>query len=402
MTKSNISPGISRRQMIAASGLVVTGFCQLNQTFGQLPEGAAGDDGNLIFRTTDPRNAEPPLNKLVQSWITPTEQFYVRSHAPNPVIDPQEFRLQVEGLVEKPLSLSLEELKQHPEHTVTATLTCAGNRRVEFNKQAKVGGVQWEAGAIGNATWTGVALADVLKAAGIQDSARHVWFDGLDEVPHDGGIIPFGASIPIEKAMEGEQGIGALLVYKMNGEPLTPDHGFPLRTLVPGYIGARSVKWLGRIVASAETSPNHYLAAAYKVVTKSEPIDWSETGPIYRNIVNAAIGTIEDKAVEEAKLSAGPIELGGYVLPSGLVGAKVDKVQVSVDSGKTWIKAELTDEEQDYCWRLWKASVNVTAQTKELIVRANDSKGSFMPARVPWNAKGYLQNSWYRVPVDVS
>lgn len=398
MTKSNIS----RRQMIAASGIVVTGFCQLNRVAAQSPDVNPGTDGNLIFRTTDPRNAEPPLEKLVQSWLTPTEQFYVRSHAPNPVIDPKAFRLRVEGLLGKPLSLSLEDLKQHPEHTVTATLTCAGNRRIEFNKQAKVGGVQWEAGAIGNATWTGVALVDVLKQAGIKDSARHIWFDGLDEIPHEGGIIPFGASIPIEKAMEGEQGVGALLVYAMNGQPLTPDHGYPLRTIVPGYIGARSVKWLGRIVASAETSPNHYLAVAYKVLNKSEPIDWSESAPIYRNVINAAIGTIEDKAVAQAKLSAGTVELKGYVIPSGLVDANVDKVQVSVDSGKSWVQAELTSDENDFCWRLWTASVDITAQSKEIIVRANDSKGSFMPARVPWNAKGYLQNSWYRMPIEVS
>jgi sulfite oxidase len=392
---------ISRRQMIVASGIVVTGLFQADRATAQSPNTSANDAGDLIFRTTDPRNAEPPLDKLVQSWITPTDQFYVRSHAPNPVIDPKAFRLKIAGLVRKPLSLSLDDLKQHPEHTVTATLTCAGNRRIEFNKQAKVGGVQWEAGAIGNATWTGVALADVLKQAGVQDGARHIWFDGLDDVPHEGGIIPFGASVPIEKVMEGEQGIGALLVYAMNGEPLTPDHGFPLRTIVPGYIGARSVKWLGSVTASAETSPNHYLATAYKVVTKTDPIDWSETAPIYRNVINAAIGTIEGQAVAQAKLSAGTVALKGYVMPSGLVGAKVDKVQLSVDSGKSWGVAELTNEEDAYCWRLWKANVTVTPQSKELIVRANDSKGAFMPARVPWNAKGYLQNSWYRVPIEV-
>ncbi|MEM7476687.1 MAG: molybdopterin-dependent oxidoreductase, partial [Planctomycetota bacterium] len=326
------SPTLSRRDMILTSGILVAGITQTNSALGQ------DDEKDLIFRTTDPRNAEPALNKLIESWITPTKHFYVRSHAPNPKIDPSTFRLSVEGLVAKPLSLSLADIKAHQEHTITATLTCAGNRRAEYNKEGKVGGVQWDAGAIGNATWTGVALGDVLKKAGIKTGAKHVWFEGLDEIAKGDGIIPFGASIPIEKATGDGDDVGALLCYGMNGSELTADHGYPLRTLVPGYIGARSVKWLGKIVVSDVTSPNHYLATAYKLVKKTDAIDWSEAGPIYRYLINAAVGSHE----KGAKLETGPVDLAGYVLPSGILGAEVKNVQVSADGGKTWQKAELT------------------------------------------------------------
>ena len=385
------SPELNRRQMILSSGILLAGVSQANGLQAQEPE------KDLIFRTTDPRNAEPALNKLISSWITPTKHFYVRSHAPNPTIDPKTFRLSVEGLVDKPLSLSLADIQAHAEHTITATLTCAGNRRAEFNKEGKVGGVQWDAGAIGNATWTGIALSDVLKKAGVKAEAKHVWFEGLDEIAKADRIIPFGASIPLEKALGAGDDVGALLCYGMNGEALTADHGYPLRTLVPGYIGARSVKWLGKIVVSDVTSPNHYLANAYKLVKKTESIDWSESGPIYRYLVNAAVGSHE----KGTELEAGKVDLAGYVLPSGILGSRVKRVQVSTNNGKSWSKAELTGEDSDFYWQLWKASIQVTEGTKEIAVRAEDSSGGFMPYRVPWNAKGYLQNSWYRLPVTV-
>lgn len=352
---------------------------------------------DLIFRTTDPRNGEPTLANLVQSWLTPTKHFYVRSHAPNPVIKPTDFKLTIEGKVRRPMTLSLDELARFDERKTTATLTCAGNRRTEFNANGKVGGVQWEAGAIGNATWGGVSLAEVLKQAEVTEGAKHVWFEGLDEIPKGGKIIPFGGSIPIEKAMVGSGAGAPLLANKMNDETLTPDHGYPLRTLVPGYIGARSVKWLGKIVVSDRPSPNHYLATAYKVVSKTDPIDWSESGPIYRYPINAAI--CEPRRA--AKVSVGELELSGYALPTGRPGSKIKNVQVSANGGRKWTKAKLTGTSNEFCWQLWKAKINITKETKRVVVKANDTSGGFMPGKVPWNAKGYLQNSWYRIPVQV-
>lgn len=385
---------VSRRQwLFKSSVLVASGTLIPNSVWAQREGQHEAKD--LIFHTTDPRNAEPELSKLVQSWITPTKHFYVRSHAPNPKIDPAGFQLKVEGMVRQPKSFSLEQLKQLGSHETTATLTCAGNRRSEFNAEGKVGGVPWEAGAIGNATWAGIALADVLKHVEVAEGAKHVWFEGLDQISKGGSVIPFGGSIPIEKAMIGEGPAAPLLAHTMNGETLRPDHGFPLRTVVPGYIGARSVKWLGKVVVSDRPSPNHYLATAYKIVSKTDPIDWTESGPIYRFPANAAIATPAAKS----KVPAGTLELTGYALPTGRPGSKIKSVLVSSD-GKKWSKAELTGTETEFCWQLWKAKVNVGEQTKELIVRAQDTSGGFMPFRVPWNAKGYLQNSWYRMPIN--
>jgi sulfite oxidase len=388
--------------MIWASGILLTGLKQARSlgqdTASSTAAAEPSADKDLIFWETEPNNAEPELEKLIQSWITPTKYFYVRSHAPNPTIDANSYRLSVQGLVDKPLSLSLSDIKELKEHTLTATLTCAGNRRAEYNDEGEVGGVQWQAGAIGNATWTGVALADVLKMAGVKESARHVWFEGLDRIERDDGVIPFGASIPIDKALGSDGDIGALLSYAMNGQPLTADHGFPLRTLVPGYIGARSVKWVGKIVVSDRTSPNHYLATAYKLVRETKDIDWAEAGPIYRYLINAAIGS----HAAGAKLRPGDVSVAGYVLPTGLAGAEVQSVALSTDGGVTWQEAELTGRNQAFCWQLWKANVQVTADTREIIVRASDTRGGFMPPRVPWNAKGYLRNSWFRLPVEVS
>jgi sulfite oxidase len=385
----------SRREMLAtSSGLLLSGAIAIRTVAAQRDVA----EKDLIFRTTDPRNAEPELEKLVQSWITPTSLFYVRSHAPPPKLTTENFKLTVEGMVNRPLELSLTDLKNFAARTTTATLTCAGNRRAEFNTEGKVGGVQWGAGAIGNATWAGVALAEVLKKAEVTTDAKHVWFEGLDEIKKGDGIIPFGGSIPIEKAMIADGAAAPLLAHTMNEAALTPDHGYPLRTVVPGYIGARSVKWLGKIVVSDRPSPNHYVATAYKLVKETKPLDWREAAPIYRFPVNAVICTPK----RNSQLNAGVVELSGYALPTGRKGSKVSKVLISTDKGRSWTEAKLTGKEMDFCWQLWKANVNVTAATRNIWVRAEDSSGGFMPGRVPWNAKGYLQNSWYRQPVKVS
>jgi len=140
------------------------------------------------------------------------------------------------------------------------------------------------------------------------------------------------------------------------------------------------------------------VATAYKIVKDKNPLDWREVAPIYRFPINAAICT----PGSDATVKAGKVELSGYVLPSGRIGSKVSKVLVSVDRGRSWTKADLTGKDMDFCWQLWKAQVSVTAATKQVWLRAEDSSGGFMPGRVPWNAKGYLQNSWHRLPVKVS
>ena len=188
-----------------------------------------------------------------------------------------------------------------------------------------------------------------------------------------------------------------LLAHTMNSAPLTPDHGFPLRTVVPGYIGARSVKWLGKIVVSDRPSTNHYVATAYKLVKQTEPLDWMESGPIYRYPINAAICS----PALNSQVAAGLVSISGYVLPTGRPRSRTENVLVSSDNGKSWVKAELGGKHAEFCWQLWTSQVEVAKTTRQLIVKATDSSGGFMPNRVPWNAKGYLQNSWFKLPIKV-
>ena len=357
------------------------------------------DSKQLIVHGATPMNAEPALNKLVQSWETPVKHFYVRSHAPVPKVDLDSFRVTVEGMVRRKLSLSIAEITDRfPATEITATLTCAGNRRSEHSRVKKVGGVQWAAGPIGNARWGGVRLADLLQLAGLQEGAKHVWFESIDQVKKDDRTFPFGASIPVEKSLEKTHfGNGTLLATSMNGKPLPPDHGYPIRTVVPGYVGARSVKWLGRIVVSDRPSPNHYVANAYKLVTDGDQDEWAAAQPIYKFPMNSAICN----PPADAKLPGGKITVSGYALPPGDPGRTIDRVEISSDGGATWQRTKLLSPRREYCWSLWKAKIAVNAMTDQLILRAIDSAGAVQPETVDWNLKGYLYNAWYRTPIQV-
>lgn len=322
--------------------------------------------------------------------MTPTRQFYIRSHGPNPAVDAKQFRVEIEGLVENPLSLSVSELTNaFAVASCICTVSCAGIRRMEFSKLKPVKGVQWAAGPIGNATWSGVRLSDVLKSAGVKPAAKHVWFEGADTVQDGAATFSFGGSIPVSKALDDVDGIpGALLATQMNGEPLLPDHGFPLRSIVPGFIGARSVKWLRRITVSEFASPNHFVADAYKLVPTGSQAELDEAAPIYRYPVNAAACS--------ADRSAGRCTIRGYALPAGFRDCRIVQVDVSLDNGTTWKSATLTGEPRDFCWQLWEITLADLADADQIIVRATDSHGHTMPAEVPWNAKGYLYNGWHR------
>ena len=223
-----------------------------------------------------------------------------------------------------------------------------------------------------------------------QGRQKHVWFEGLDQIQRSNGVIPFGASIPLKKAMfDSEKMPGTILATGMNGEPLNGDHGSPLRTVVPGYIGARSVKWLGKIVVSDRPSPNHYVATAYKIVEDGTPLEWSEQGPIYRMPLNSAI-------CSQVKRSKSLI-VAGYALPQGRPGTSIRKVEVSPDNGRNWIEARITSPSREFCWVLWTAAIPSRNAGDEFDGRATDSRGSIQPEQVNWNSKGYLFNSWHKV-----
>lgn len=353
---------------------------------------------SLLVRVEQPFNAEPPADLLRQSLLTPRELFFVRNHGSIPGVDPTSYRLSVTGRVQKPLELSLDDLRTgFPRHTLLATLQCTGNRRGEMSALAPTAGrVQWAAQAIGNAAWSGVSLGEVLRAAGIEAGARHVAFLGRDEVEEEGENVGFGGSVPRDKALSPE----VLLAFEMNGEPLPPAHGFPLRVVVPGYIGARSVKWLSQISAQTAPSSNFFQARYYKLFppgVRRETVDWTRGLMLGETAVNSAIC----RPQEGQTLPAGRVLVQGYAVAGG--GRLVERVDVSADDGEAWVTADLSADPHPWTWRFWEAQLTLPAGAHQIVARAWDSAAQTQPeyAKKIWNFMRYANNAWHRVNIRV-
>jgi sulfite oxidase len=383
---------LSRRELLGSVGILAV-VPNLATALAQESRGP------LQILTEDPPNAEPYVDRLVESWLTPVEQFYVRSYSNPPAIDPETYRLSVEGMVERPLSLSLADLKEKlPRREAACTMTCAGNRRTEHMAVKPIDGVPWGPGAIGNAKWSGFPLSEVLKLAGVKAGATHVWFEALDAIKKDGKTAPFGGSITLDKALSDTKSVpGAIVCDTMQGAPLTPNHGWPLRMVVPGFIGARSVKWLGRIIVSNRPSSNYFLAKAYKLIYENTPQEVAEAAPLMEFALNSVIG----QPLAKSNVKAGPVTVKGYALPPGKPGVTIARVELSTDGGKTWKNAKLTSKPQEYCWQLWEAKLPADSPSLTLTVRATSSDGQVQPQTVEWNHKGYMFNAWHHVEVNV-
>ncbi|HWS83202.1 MAG TPA: molybdopterin-dependent oxidoreductase [Ktedonobacteraceae bacterium] len=353
----------------------------------------------LIVHQEQPFNAEPPGDLLRQSFLTPQEHFYVRTHGSIPMVDPTSYRLLLTGLVQRKQELSLDELRSmFPVHTVTATLECAGNRRNELIAVKPIPGeVPWKADVIGTATWRGVPLREVLRAVGVEADARYVAFTSLDEAQFEGEKVSYGSSIALEKALSPD----VLLAYEMNDEPLAPEHGFPLRVIVPGYIGARSVKWLREITLQEHPSTNPYQACDYKIFPPeitAKTVDWSRGKTIEDLTLNAVITTPQ----EGETVAAGPTRIQGYAITGE--GVPVERVELSVDGGKTWTTANIGERAGPYAWCFWEVTLALSPGDCQMIVRAWDASRQTQPedVRPLWNFKGYMNNAWHRVKIHVS
>jgi sulfite oxidase len=350
----------------------------------------------LVTHTREPLNGGPRLQDLVRSFLTPVPLFFVRTHGAIPKMPSASYRLMIDGLVRHPLALSLDDLRaRYTREMVTATLQCAGNRRSELIQIAPIPDeIPWGPEAISTASWSGYPLADILADAGVLPEASHVAFTGGDQIEQHREIISFGASIPLAKAQSPE----VILADKMNETPLSPVHGAPLRVIVPGYIGARSVKWLSRITLQDQPSDNFYQARAYRHFAPdvtSESADWKAAPMLEIVPVNAAICVVHKSLQARGK----SILLRGYALGTGM--APIERVEITADGGRHWMPARLLPEQAPWAWRLWETELPLEAESCSLVVRAHDTLQHTQPESLAavWNFKGYLNNAWHAVNV---
>jgi sulfite oxidase len=354
--------------------------------------GRFGKRDDLVIHGEEPFNAETGLASLTDS-VTDTAAFYVRGHGSVPKIDPNAWRLHVCGLVQRELTLSLETLREaFRERSVTATLQCAGNRRAGLIAIRDIPGESpWGPGATGTAVWTGVALADVLALAGPLTLASDVGFEGADECREARPVQRFGGSIPLDKARRSE----VLLAWAMNGEPLAPVHGAPLRVVVPGYIGARSVKWLERIELRPEPWPGYFQHVVYRLVAADETPGPGVGMPLGLVALNSDVLSPRDGET----VTAGPVDVCGYAFAGG--DRYVARVDISVDGGASWTQADLLDDLGRWAWRQWRITLELAPGEHELIVRAWDSSAATQPEDEAglWNPKGYVNNARPRIRI---
>jgi DMSO/TMAO reductase YedYZ molybdopterin-dependent catalytic subunit len=322
-------------------------------------------DQRLVVITNDPFNAETPLDLQV-GMITPNAIHYVRDH----FAVPKWTGVSVTGKVERPLTFGLEDLAAMPSRSLVVTLECAGNGRSFL--EPPVTGEQWRLGAVGTAEWTGIPLRHVLETARLDPAAVEILFAGADEGMAAGAHRRFERSLPVQRALEDD----VLLAFAMNGEPLPADHGAPLRLIVPRAYGMASVKWLERIVAIDE--PFHGFFQGDRYVVDGEPLP---------NIAPRAVIT----SPADGAILAGPTVVRGYCW-SGR--APIARVELSVDDGETWTRADIEEAVSPYAWRRWSHRWEPAAPGEAaLVARAWTTDDECQPLSPQRTALGYLNNA---------
>jgi DMSO/TMAO reductase YedYZ molybdopterin-dependent catalytic subunit len=348
-------------------------------------------DGRIV-RSEEPLNLEMPFEKL-EGFLTPTESFYVRTHFPIPSIDRNAWWLHVEGDVEKPFAINYEELLEFESVTISVTLECAGNNRSFL--EPKVKGVQWGLGAVGTAEWTGVPLSILLDRARVKANGYEVILEGtdggmLEDPKSPPGGLKFARSIPLEKARA-----DVLLAYKMNGSELPPQHGFPVRAIVPGWYAMASLKWLQRIIVTGQPFTGYYQTIDYAYWKRRGEI--AERTPLTEMQVKAQIAKPAQGDVVPANSS---VRVHGAAWTSD---GEITTVEVSTDGGATWTEAKLRSESEPNAWRLWEFNWQTPAAPgkQTLIARATDSLGRTQPTQRDRDRGTYMINHLLPVEVEV-
>ncbi|TKY74315.1 Inducible nitrate reductase of NADH 2 [Spatholobus suberectus] len=366
-----------------------------------------------------PFNSEPPLPRLMHhGFITPVPLHYVRNHGPVPRARWEDWTVEVTGLVTRPTRFTMDQLvRDFPSREFPATLVCAGNRRKEQNMVKQSIGFNWGAAAISTSVWRGVQLRSLLKRCGIYSrtkGALHVCFEGVEDLPGGGGS-KYGTSIMREIALDPSRDI--IIAYMQNGELLTPDHGFPVRMIIPGFIGGRMVKWLKRIIVTTQQSDSYYHYKDNRVLPSHVDAElanaeawWYKPEYIINELnINSVITTpCHDEILPINSWSTQrPYVLRGYAYSGG--GRKVTRVEVTLDGGETWQVCTLDCPEKPnkygkyWCWCFWSLEVEVLdlLGAKEIAVRAWDEALNTQPEKLNWNVMGMMNNCWFRVKTNV-
>ena len=327
----------------------------------------------------------------MQGLITPNDLFFVRNNSVSLDVDARDWRLSVEGDgVENPLLLTYDEVRNLPSRVMTCYLECGGNHRAMFDLlQGKAAsGTQWRTGGVSNGEWVGVSLRDVLTMAGVRDSAVSVLLVGLDVESPEGG---FRRAIPFETAMQED----TLLAFGLNGELLPRDHGFPLRALVPGWVGSTSIKWLGQIVVSTERQWTRNNTSSYVLIGDDYPPEGEAEGKVANEqTIKSALAL-----PWPATLPAGLRRIHGYAHSPH---AMIAMVEWSDDTGTSWREATLTGQQGRYSWARFEFPWDAASGDNVIMTRATDAAGNTQPDRVPFNEKGYLFNQPLPHPIVVA
>lgn len=392
--------GMTRRRFLwllsaGGAGAVLAACTGTRVPVGDLPSSVPEPSASPWFKDQTPfivhgtKGLESRLEDM-DGAITPHKFFFVRNNSVSIEIDPEDWSLSIEGdAVARPTELSYGEVRAMESRTFEAYLECAGNHRAMFdlvNGQVATGD-QWKTGAVGNATWTGVPLADVLSSAGISDDAVSVMLIGMDVDSPEAG---FRRVIPAAKAMDPD----TLLVHGMNGETLPRDHGYPIRALVPGWVGSTSIKWLSRIVVSSEQQWARNNTTSYVLLGDGYPPEGEALGQVVTaQSIKSALAL-----PWPAELDAGTHRISGYAhSPAG----RIAEVEWTDDGGGMWRRAELIGPQSRLGWVRFEFDWEAPAGMHTVMTRATDVAGNTQPDQVPFNEKGYLFNQPLPHPIRV-
>jgi DMSO/TMAO reductase YedYZ molybdopterin-dependent catalytic subunit/rhodanese-related sulfurtransferase len=382
------------RSAAVAEALRVWGFDAVNLSGGMTAWAVAGlpvvttgpGSAGLVVHSARPLNCETSIPALIGGVVMPNARFYVRNHFETPHLDPVSWRLEVKGLVERPVRLSLRDLHNMHSETLVATLECAGNGRSGFDPPAD--GEQWQLGAVSTAEWTGVPLAEMLDRAGVRPEAVEIVFRGADQgnVGEAGDPIFFERSLPATDAGHS----GSLLAYAMNGEPLPLEHGYPLRLIVPGWYAVASVKWLTEIEVTGSPFTGYFQTKRY--IYESRRNGTLAREPVRLQQVRSVI----------TQPSAGQQVTTGDLVVRGVAwsgAAPIDTVEVRIGSGP-WHNARLIGQQHRHSWRWWELLTHIDSPGQTTLrARATDLAGRTQPDRPHWNRLGYGGNAIQNVPL---